>query len=197
MISEDYHCVRYVSLLSLFHVHAIELRITTVSVCHSCSACPCLRESLYMSGLVSVSPSHLPCHPLLHCHCNSCTTHPIVCMAHHCSLNTTTMDGLHGLCHIDTISLISTPSPQIHESNAYSIFPACCTWSTIPKAGPGLAHDLHHCRILHTSNFPTHGHIVACHLHDMPCTHHHSAKAMEIHTSWQHLLPCARITHHL
>ena len=45
------------SLSPLSHVHAIELRITTVSVCHICSARPCLRESLYTSGLVSVSPS--------------------------------------------------------------------------------------------------------------------------------------------
>ena len=45
------------ALLSLFHVHAIELRITTVSVCHICSAHPCLRASLYTSGLVSVLPS--------------------------------------------------------------------------------------------------------------------------------------------
>ena len=45
------------SLFSVFHVYVIELRITTVSVCHICSACPCLRESLYMSGLISVSPS--------------------------------------------------------------------------------------------------------------------------------------------
>ena len=29
-----------------------------MSVCHICSARPCLRESLYTSGLVSVSPSH-------------------------------------------------------------------------------------------------------------------------------------------
>ena len=28
-----------------------------MSMCHICSAGPCLRESLYMSGLVSVSPS--------------------------------------------------------------------------------------------------------------------------------------------
>ena len=28
-----------------------------MSVCHICSACPCLRESLYTSGLISVSPS--------------------------------------------------------------------------------------------------------------------------------------------
>ena len=33
-----------------------------MSVCHICSAHPCLRESLYTSGLVSVSPSQ--CH---HC----------------------------------------------------------------------------------------------------------------------------------
>ena len=45
------------SLSSLFHVYAIELRITTVSVCHIYSAQPCLRVSLYASGLVSVSPS--------------------------------------------------------------------------------------------------------------------------------------------
>ena len=36
---------------------AWSLRITTVSVCHICLARPCLRESLYTSGLVSVSPS--------------------------------------------------------------------------------------------------------------------------------------------
>ena len=30
-----------------------------MSVCHICLAHPCLRESLYMSGLVSVSPSQL------------------------------------------------------------------------------------------------------------------------------------------
>ena len=40
------------------YVCIIELRIMTVSVCHICSACPCCRESLYTSGLVSVSPSH-------------------------------------------------------------------------------------------------------------------------------------------
>ena len=57
--TEDYHCVRYVcSLSSLFHVYAIELRITTVSVCHICLAHLCLGVSLYMSGLMSVSPSH-------------------------------------------------------------------------------------------------------------------------------------------
>ena len=39
------------------HVYIIELRITTVSVCHICSAHLCLRDSLYTSGLVSVSPS--------------------------------------------------------------------------------------------------------------------------------------------
>ena len=33
------------------------LRISTVSVCHICSAYPCLRVSLYTSGLISVSPS--------------------------------------------------------------------------------------------------------------------------------------------
>ena len=41
-------------MLSLFHVYAIELRITTVSVCHICLAHPCLRVSSYTSGLVSV-----------------------------------------------------------------------------------------------------------------------------------------------
>ena len=56
MISEDYHCVRYVPG-RYFHVYAIELRITTVSVCHICSARPSLGVSLYTSGLVSVSPS--------------------------------------------------------------------------------------------------------------------------------------------
>ena len=30
-----------------------------MSVCHICLAHPCLRESLYTSGLISVSPSHL------------------------------------------------------------------------------------------------------------------------------------------
>ena len=30
-----------------------------MSVCHICSARPCLRESLYMSGLVSVLLSHI------------------------------------------------------------------------------------------------------------------------------------------
>ena len=48
------------SLSSLFHVYGIELRITIVSVCHICSACPCLRVSLYMSGLISVLPSQQP-----------------------------------------------------------------------------------------------------------------------------------------
>ena len=43
------------SLSSLFHVHAIELRITTVSVCHICSAHPCLRESLYKWPRLSVT----------------------------------------------------------------------------------------------------------------------------------------------
>src|SRR6266481_3707028 len=38
-------------------VYAIELRITTVSVCHICSAPPSLRVSYLSSGLVSVSPS--------------------------------------------------------------------------------------------------------------------------------------------
>ena len=42
------------SLSSLFHVYAIDLRITTVSVCHICLARPCLRVSLYASGLISV-----------------------------------------------------------------------------------------------------------------------------------------------
>ena len=31
-----------------------------MSVCHICSACPCLREYLYTSDLVPVSPSHRP-----------------------------------------------------------------------------------------------------------------------------------------
>jgi len=31
-----------------------------VSVCHICSAHPCLRVSSYTSGLVSVSPSQVP-----------------------------------------------------------------------------------------------------------------------------------------
>ena len=30
-----------------------------MSVCHICSARPCLKESLYTSGLISVLPSHL------------------------------------------------------------------------------------------------------------------------------------------
>ena len=46
------------SLLSTFHVYAIELSITTVSVCHLCLAQPCLRVSFYTSGLISVLPSH-------------------------------------------------------------------------------------------------------------------------------------------
>ena len=48
------------SLSSVFHVYAIELRITTVSLCHICSAQPNLRVSYYMSGLVSVLPSQWP-----------------------------------------------------------------------------------------------------------------------------------------
>ena len=38
----------FMFLLSFFtcHVYAIELRITTVSVCHICSACPCLLHSI-------------------------------------------------------------------------------------------------------------------------------------------------------
>ena len=40
-----------------FHVYVIELRITIVSVCHICLACPCLTVSLHTSGLVSVLPS--------------------------------------------------------------------------------------------------------------------------------------------
>ena len=51
------------SLSSLSHVYVIELRLTTVSVCHICWACPCLRESLYTSGFISVSPSHDPQEP--------------------------------------------------------------------------------------------------------------------------------------
>ena len=50
MTSEDYHCVRYIPS-HYFHVYAIELRITTVSVsvsvCHICSAHPCLGVSSY------------------------------------------------------------------------------------------------------------------------------------------------------
>ena len=38
------------------YMYAIELRVATVSVCHICSAGPCPRVSLYMSGLVSVLP---------------------------------------------------------------------------------------------------------------------------------------------
>ena len=37
---------RVCSLSPLSHVYVIELRITTVSVCHICSAHPCLGESL-------------------------------------------------------------------------------------------------------------------------------------------------------
>ena len=47
------------SLSSLSHVYVIELRITTVSVCHICLAHHCLRESLYTSGLISVLPSQV------------------------------------------------------------------------------------------------------------------------------------------
>ena len=65
MISEDYHCVRYVPS-RCFHVYAIKLRITTVSVCHVCSAHLCLGVSSYTSGLVSVSPSQLPTFPHSH-----------------------------------------------------------------------------------------------------------------------------------
>ena len=45
------------SLLSVFHVYVMELRTTTVSVCHICLAYPCLRVSLHTSGFVSVLPS--------------------------------------------------------------------------------------------------------------------------------------------
>ena len=47
------------SLLSPFYVYAIELRITTVSLCYIHLAQLCLRVSFYMSGLISVSPSHV------------------------------------------------------------------------------------------------------------------------------------------
>ena len=47
------------SLSPLSHVYVIEPRINTVSVCHICLARPCLRESLYTSGVVSVLPSQL------------------------------------------------------------------------------------------------------------------------------------------
>ena len=50
----------------LFPCICIELRITTVSVCHLCSACPCLRVSSYTSGLISVSPSQR--RPVYDCH---------------------------------------------------------------------------------------------------------------------------------
>ena len=79
MISEDY--CQVCSLLSLSHVYVIELRITTVSVCHICSACSCPRESLYMSGLISVSPSQCPT-----C-CIPCTpTHPAIASHASCHL---------------------------------------------------------------------------------------------------------------
>ena len=50
------------SLSPLSHVYVIELRITTVSVCHICLAHPCLSTSLYMSGLISVLPSQMVPH---------------------------------------------------------------------------------------------------------------------------------------
>jgi len=49
-----------VSLLTVCIVYAIELRITTVSACHICSAPPSLRVSYCSSGLISVLPSPCP-----------------------------------------------------------------------------------------------------------------------------------------
>ena len=49
LISEDYHCARYVSPL-LHNLHIITLRITTAPVCHVCLA------HLYLSILLSKWP---------------------------------------------------------------------------------------------------------------------------------------------
>ena len=66
--------------------------------------------------------------------------------------------GLHGLCHVDPISLIST---ALRRSGALplDIYIDPLTWSyaprrVVPRAAQLLARALHRCRTLHTSNFP-------------------------------------------
>ena len=99
MISEDYHCVRYVPA-HYFHVYAIELRITTVSVCHICLAHPSLGASLCTSGLVSVSPSQM---------CPTCLTFPS-----HISHVLATFDVLQPCRYTPTWFHLPQPQPRPH-----------------------------------------------------------------------------------
>ena len=68
------------------------------------------------------------------------------------------MLGLHGLCNVDPISLIST---ALRRSSALplNIYINPLTWSytpccVVPRAMQLLAHALPRCRTLHTTNFP-------------------------------------------
>ena len=60
-------------LVVYFHVYAIELRITTLSVCHIHLAQSSLGVSYYTSGLISVLLSHVP-------HCSSYRTEDYHCV---------------------------------------------------------------------------------------------------------------------
>ena len=113
------------SLLSISHVYVIELRVTTVSVCHICLAHPCLRVSSYMSGLVSVSPSQT-CHPR--------RLPTSMCAAF--SMPLLPPSQCHRRCLCTTPTAISLPSPPSvhhypHPCPMHS--PACPSCTALPQ----------------------------------------------------------------